>query len=96
MSHPQGPPPPAALKLARWTKKTHVTPDGITSACGFLIPERATVTRGTAEWYLHTDCYNCTYRLWPQYGPADYICPTSGKDFPRRRSARTAVPPAGA
>lgn len=79
------------MKLTRWrttAKKApvvHVTADGIKTGCGVLIPERAMLTRDASEWYLHTTCYNCTHRLWPLHGPADYICPANSRDFPPRK-----------
>lgn len=79
------------MKLARWKTaprkpvRLHVTTDGIKTACGALISETATLTRDTDEWYLHTNCYNCAYRLWPQHGPPGYLRPHNGKDFPPRK-----------
>ena len=85
------------MKLARLKGKTtlHTTIDGIHTGCGVLIPETATLTRSTDEWYLHTNCYNCTYRLWSEHGPDDYICPHNGKDFPPRRKCEHGRIPAG-
>ncbi|MGV9310445.1 MULTISPECIES: hypothetical protein [unclassified Nonomuraea] len=55
--------------------------DGTRTACGSEIPEHATVTIKTAEWRLHTNCYNSGARLpslggrrhrarWPATMPA--------------------------
>lgn len=66
--------------------KVHVGVDGARTACGSDIPEHATVTTRTAEWYLHTNCYNCAYRLWPSYGPVGYVRPVNSGDFPIRRA----------
>ena len=80
------PDPAAALRIVRLRSgKLHVTADGIKTACGTLIPDRATTTQATPEWYLHTNCYNCTHRLWPQHGPREYLQPSNGRDFPPRR-----------
>jgi hypothetical protein len=74
------------MAIARWKSgKLHVTRDGIKTGCGALIPTTATVTRATLDWHLHTNCYNCAYRLWPTQGPAEYLCPSNGSDFPPRR-----------
>lgn len=76
------------VKLARWKPRTgrpqrvHATTDGIKTGCGALIPEQALVTRDAEQWYLHTNCYNCAYRLW---GPDDYIRPANSQDFPPRK-----------
>lgn len=85
------------MKLAKLKGKTtlHTTIDGIRTGCGVLIPESATLTRSTDEWFLHTNCYNCAYRLWPKHGPADYICPHNGKDFPPRRKCAHGRNPEG-
>lgn len=79
------------MRIVRWwagTKHTklHVSADGIKTACGALVPERATVTRETPTWWEHTTCYNCCYRLWPTHGPQGYLQPTNGRDFPIRRA----------
>ncbi|MEV7011934.1 hypothetical protein [Streptosporangium sp. NPDC051022] len=66
--------------------KVHVSVDGVRTACGSDIPEHATVKTKTAEWHLHTNCYNCAYRLWPSYGPPGYIRPANSSDFPIRRA----------
>lgn len=80
------PGPAAALRIVRLKSgKLHVTADGIKTACGTLIPEYATVTQPTPQWYLHTNCYNCTHRLWPQHGPREYLQPCNGRDFPPQR-----------
>lgn len=74
------------MKLARLRKtprKIHVTPDEIKTGCGAFIPEDAQLSRDTGLWYLHTNCYNCAYRLWP--ANTGYIRPYNGKDFPPRR-----------
>lgn len=96
------------MKIARWktaprkTPRLHATLDGIKTGCGALIPEHATLTRDTEEWFLHTTCYNCAYRLWDQHGPAGYLRPVNGEDFPPRkacehrqdpRSCHTCTPP---
>jgi hypothetical protein len=74
------------MAIARWKSgKLHVTRDGAKTGCGALIPVTATVTRATLDWYLHTNCYNCAYRLGPTEGPAEYLCPGNGSDFPPRR-----------
>ncbi|MFC3994008.1 hypothetical protein [Actinoplanes siamensis] len=65
--------------------KRHATRDGATTGCGALIPATAVVTRPTLDWHLVTNCYNCAYRLWPTEGPADYLCPSNGSDFPPTR-----------
>lgn len=75
------------MAVVRWaaTTKIHVTADGVKTACGVLIPARVRRTVPTVDWHLHTNCYNCAYRLWPVHGPADYLCPINGKDFPVQR-----------
>lgn len=65
--------------------KTHVSLDGERTVCGFDLPDHANVTTTTTDWHLHTDCYNCAYRLWPDHAPAGYIRPTDSHDFPMRR-----------
>ncbi|MEV0271136.1 hypothetical protein AB0H43_20340 [Hamadaea sp. NPDC050747] len=77
---------PVPLVLAKWKLgKIHVSMDGIKTACGALIPQQATISRPTVEWHLHTNCYNCAYRLWDKHGPADYFRPSNGSDFPLRK-----------
>ncbi|MCK9874174.1 hypothetical protein MRI28_31905, partial [Nocardiopsis dassonvillei] len=85
------------MKLVRLKGKTtvHVTANGIRTGCGVLIPHTATLTRDTDEWYLHTTCYNCAHRLWPAHGPAEYLCPANGKDFPPRRKCGHGLDPRG-
>lgn len=68
------------------SRKRHATSDGISTACGTLIPTSAALTRATPEWYLHINCYNCAHRLWPQNGPKGYIQPQNGSDFPPRKA----------
>jgi hypothetical protein len=76
-----------ALAIARLKGgKLHITRDGIKTACGSLIPSTAPMTRPTQEWYLHTTCYNCAYRLWPDHGPAEY-------ERPRQQLRLSAAPP---
>jgi hypothetical protein len=75
------------MAIVRWkTGKRHVSQDGIRTACGHLVPTTATRTSPTPDWYEHTNCYNCAYRLWPDHGPAGYVCPTDGRDFPIQRA----------
>lgn len=84
------------LAIARWKSgKQHVTRDGATTGCGVLIPDSAVVTRPTLDWYLVTNCYNCAYRLWPAEGPADYLCPSNGADFPPTRKCPHGQHPRG-
>ncbi|MFC3986650.1 hypothetical protein [Streptosporangium jomthongense] len=66
--------------------RVHVSVDGARTACGSDIPEHATVKAETVEWHLHTNCYNCAYRLWPSYAPPGYIRPANSGDFPIRRA----------
>lgn len=76
------------MAITKWRHGTfHVTADGIKTACGALVPHTATRTEPTVEWYLHTNCFNCAYRLWPQHGPTDYVRPHSRADFPLRKSS---------
>ncbi|ROR38001.1 hypothetical protein EDD39_6163 [Kitasatospora cineracea] len=63
----------------------HVPVDGVVSGCGQRIPPTARVSAPDPEWFLRGRCYNCFHRLWPQYGPADYIQPHDGKQFPPTR-----------
>ncbi|WP_433464058.1 hypothetical protein [Spirillospora sp. CA-128828] len=65
--------------------KVHVSLDGVRTMCGHDIPDHAAVTATTADWHLHTNCYNCAYRLWPTHAPDGYICPSDSHDFPIRR-----------
>jgi len=66
--------------------KRHITLNGEVTHCGTAIPDDATFKPVTLErWPMYTDCYNCAYRLWPDYGPADYIRPKNSADFPPRR-----------
>lgn len=75
------------MTIVRWkTGKIHVSEDGVKTACGFLVPVRATRTIPTVDWHKYTNCYNCAYRLWPKHGPAGYLCPANGKDFPIRKA----------
>lgn len=61
------------IALVRWKSgKLHVTPDGIKTGCGALIPATATVTQALG-WCPHTNCYNYAYRLWGSQGPAEYL-----------------------
>jgi hypothetical protein len=74
------------MKLARLRgnpRRTHVTPNEVKTGCGAFIPEDAKLSRDTAEWYLHINCYNCAYRLWP--ANTGYIRPRNSQDFPPRR-----------
>jgi hypothetical protein len=81
------------MAIARWKSgKLHVTRDGIKTGCGSLVPATATVTRATLDWHLHTNCYNCAYRLWGAQGPAEYLCPSNGSDFPPRRRDQPRAP----
>jgi hypothetical protein len=74
------------LVLTKWKGgKIHVSVDAIKTGCGALIPQQATISRATVEWYLHTNCYNCAYRLWDKHGADDYIRPVDGSDFPPRK-----------
>ncbi|GAB3490133.1 hypothetical protein [Nocardiopsis coralliicola] len=79
------------MKIARWktaprkTPRLHATLDGIKTGCGALIPEHATLTRDTEEWFLHTTCYNCAYRLWDAEAEAGHIRPANSRDFPPRK-----------
>jgi hypothetical protein len=89
-------PPRIPMSLARRRGgKLHVTQDGVKTACSALIPFNATKTAATLNWYLHTTCYNCAHRLWPDHGPADYICPSNGSDFPPQRRCPHGQRPAG-
>jgi hypothetical protein len=54
-----------------------------------------TKPRTLHRWFLHTTCYNCAHRLWPEHGPADYLCPADGKDFPPRRRCGHGFDPRG-
>lgn len=77
------------MVVVRWRSgKIHVSADGVKTACGALIPVQATRTIPTVDWVKHTTCYNCAYRLWPEHGPADYLCPSNGKDFPIRKKCQ--------
>lgn len=75
-----------AMKLARWPgKRIHCTVDGAMTICRTLIPDTATISRDTSQWFLHTTCYNCAYRLWDtEHRPEGYHRPQNGKDFPPR------------
>jgi hypothetical protein len=74
------------MAIVRWKAgKLHVTRDGVRTGCGALVPHTATRTIATLDWHLHTNCYNCAYRLWPRQGPPGYIRPGNGADFPPRR-----------
>jgi hypothetical protein len=83
--------------------KVHVSLTGARTACGAYIPVDATVVAVTADWHLHTDCYNCASKLWVHYAPEGYQRPVNGSDFPMRRSGqplgriagRPANPPPG-
>lgn len=75
-------------------RKVHVTRDGQRAVCGAGIA-RDTEVRWGPDWYLNTDCYNCVYRLWPEYGPAGYACPRNGRDFPPPRLCPHGAHPAG-
>jgi hypothetical protein len=77
-----------AMKIVRWKSGIrHVSRDGgIKTACGHLVPERATVTRETPDWHEYTNCFNCAYRLWPEHGPAGYLKPHSSSGFPIRKA----------
>lgn len=70
-------------KLRRSPRKIHATPNGVKTGCGAFIPEDAQLSRETDEWYLHINCYNCAYRLWPTN--TGYIRPHNGQEFPPRR-----------
>src|SRR5438270_838178 len=72
-------------KLRKNPRRIHVTPDGVKTVCGAFIPDDATLSRETDVWYKHTNCYNCTYRLWATHKPTGYIRPVNGKDFPLRQ-----------
>jgi hypothetical protein len=65
--------------------KLHATRDGASTVCGFAVPDGAAVVTITPDWHEHVNCYNCAYRLWPEHGPAGYVRPRSGQDFPPRR-----------
>ncbi|MEU8319764.1 hypothetical protein AB0C33_15490 [Nonomuraea sp. NPDC048881] len=67
-------------------RRIHVSLDGEHTVCGSQIPDHATTVATTTDWHLHTDCYNCAYRLWPKHAPAGYERPTSSRDFPLRRT----------
>lgn len=65
--------------------RRHITLDGEATRCGAQIPDDAELTPVALDkWHLHTNCYNCAYRLWELYGPPGYIRPENGKDFPPR------------
>ncbi|MET9250279.1 hypothetical protein [Nonomuraea sp. NPDC003709] len=64
--------------------KVHVSLDGSRTMCGCDIPDHATVVATTPDWHLHTNCYNCAYRLWPDHAPVGYIRPADSRDFPLR------------
>ncbi|GAA3702558.1 hypothetical protein GCM10022224_080490 [Nonomuraea antimicrobica] len=70
-------------------RRIHVSLDGQHTVCGSQIPDHATTEATTADWHLHTNCYNCAYRLWPEHAPAGYERPTSSRDFPLRRTSTT-------
>jgi hypothetical protein len=70
-------------------RRIHVSLDGEHTVCGSLIPDHATTVTTTTDWHLHTNCYNCAYRLWPKHAPAGYERPTSSRDFPLRRTSKT-------
>ncbi|MEV4773115.1 hypothetical protein [Micromonospora humida] len=71
------------MLIVRWKPgKIHVSQNGIKTWCGSLVPDTATRTVPTVDWHLHTNCYNCAYRLWPQHAPTGYLRPADGKDFP--------------
>ena len=75
------------MQIVRWKQgKVHVSEDGIKTWCGALVPDTATRTLPTVDWYKHTNCYNCVYRLWPLHSPPGYLRPVNGQDFPIRRT----------
>jgi hypothetical protein len=88
------PPEPVPLTLVKWVNnskppkapKVHVTVDGHETVCRSQIPAGATLSRPILDWYMHSTCYTCCYRLWPNHGPAGYERPASVTDFPPRRS----------
>src|SRR2546422_1025027 len=54
--------------------RRHITLDGESTRCGAQIPDDAELTPVALDkWHLHTNCYNCAYRLWELYGPPRYI-----------------------
>jgi hypothetical protein len=68
--------------------KVHVSLTGARTVCGAHIPADAAVVAVTADWHLHTDCYNCTTKLWVHYAPTGYQRPINGSDFPLRRTGQ--------
>ena len=82
-----GAPSRVPMVIVRGNKgRLHVSEDGVKTVCGWLVPAQATRTIPTVDWHKHTNCYNCTYRLWPNHGPTGYLRPTSSKDFPIRKA----------
>ncbi|MEU6721603.1 hypothetical protein ABZ897_60055 [Nonomuraea sp. NPDC046802] len=80
-------------------RRIHVSLDSEHTVCGSQIPDHATTMATTTDWHLHTNCYNCAYRLWPEHAPDGYERPTSSRDFPLRPTSKTweqldAAPPA--
>lgn len=114
---PGGAPSRRQMTIVRWSRprhgadanlgdrpsKVHVSLTGDRTVCGAYIPLDATVLCVTADWHLHTDCYNCTSKLWVHYAPHGYQRPVNGADFPIRRTGqalrrvggRPANPPPG-
>ncbi|KMV16481.1 hypothetical protein A5731_23155 [Mycolicibacterium conceptionense] len=76
--------PPKSRQRTDYERRTknHATIDGQLTRCGFAIPEQAIVVTPAADWHLHVNCYNCAYRLWPEYGPPGFRRPVNGDDFP--------------
>lgn len=54
------------------------------TVCGSEVPDHATVMAPTVDWHLHTNCYNCAYRLWPDHRLVGCLRPANGRDFPLR------------
>ncbi|GAB3411577.1 hypothetical protein [Flindersiella endophytica] len=77
------------------SSKIHVSLTGARTVCGAYIPADAVVLAVTPDWHLHTDCYNCSAKLWVHYAPAGYQRPINGSDFPIRRSGQSPGPIGG-
>ncbi|MFC7593675.1 hypothetical protein ACFQYP_65630, partial [Nonomuraea antimicrobica] len=69
-------------------RRIHVSLDGQHTVCGSQIPDHATTEATTADWHLHTNCYNCAYRLWPEHAPAGYAAHQQPR-LPLRRTSTT-------
>ncbi|MBE1593318.1 hypothetical protein ACFPOI_21880 [Nonomuraea angiospora] len=67
--------------------KVHVSLDGSRTVCGSEVPDHATVMAPTVDWHLHTNCYNCAYRLWPDHRLVGYLRRPTAVTSPCAQSA---------